>query len=146
MCFQFYDVRESKWIYGGDFYVYSKRRVGKHAKGIVLNLCEVHCKMYLGTLNKRHDEPQWNRRPRSDCKIGRSGTRNKLNWIPNFMTRILNVPSSNFRCCTWYPNWGTGGFSLTSLCWDSNRCMQLSTLLYLVPNFKPRVAWSLLDW
>jgi hypothetical protein len=100
-CFLFYEVGESKWIYGGDFYGYSKQWVGKHVKGIVLNIFAAHSEMYLGTLNKRHNEPRWNRRPRPDYKnIKIRNTKQKLNWIANFMTRILNVPPSNFRCCT----------------------------------------------
>jgi hypothetical protein len=120
-CFILHDVHESKWIYGCDFEDYSKWRVGKHAKGTVLILYQVHSKMYLETLNKRHDEPRWNSRPRPDCKNRKiRNTKQKLNWILNFMTRILNVSSSNFRCCTWYPNGGGGrggGLSLTFFVW-----------------------------
>jgi hypothetical protein len=123
-CFLFHDVGESKWIYGGDFYGYSKRRVGKHVKGIVLNLYEAHSEMYLylGTLNKRHDEPRWNRRPRPDCKnIKIRNTKQKLNWTASFMTRILNVPPSNFRCCTWYLLGGGRHFFNFSLLGEQSR-------------------------
>jgi hypothetical protein len=147
--FYIYDVHRSKWIYGCDFEDYSKWRVGKHVKGIFLKLYEALSKMYLETLNKRHDERRRNSRPGSDCKKRNiRNTKQKLNWILNFMTRTLNISSSKFRCCTWYPNrWGggRGGRSLTVPCWASKRCMQLGTLFYLVPKFKTRVAWSFLD-
>jgi len=91
-CFILYDVHESKRIYGGDFEAYSKWRFGKHVKGTVLKLYEAHSKMHLETLNKRHDERRWNSRPRPDRKNRKiRNAKQKLNWILNFMTRILNV-------------------------------------------------------